>query len=256
MEKQNLNLAKVARSMTPKLGHEEPEYTMGMSHRVRPAMNWDNQDVCVTFRNEDTGRVETVPMPIVERVVVSRRQPGKPAHAGEDLAATLAQLEAMPKLQQRWLSIASYFAAKAPKSDQQDWQQEIYLRLVESDIRDTNAAFTYASRMHLTLWRNYRRHSFFCEPMSASVTNVLDADDPYAAQTVEDIASDVPWLDDAYEYIDNRIDATLLWGALNATPRLRAILDKRLRGAVIAAKDRMYLMRFLNSHRDIAIAHS
>lgn len=218
MERQNLNLGIVARKMARNIAHVATN-----SNLSRDAFTRQEQD--------DTSLAQLE-------------------------SSYLAQLEAMPKASQRWLSIASYFAAKAPKADAEDWQQEIYLRLCEAGIKDTNAAFTYASRMHLTLWRNYRRHSFFCEPMSSETTNTLDAEDPYASRTVADIASDVPFMDDQYDYVDARIDAKLLWHALNATPRLKAILSKRLLGAVIPSADRMYLMRFLNSHRDVAIAHS
>lgn len=243
MEKGNLNLAQVARGMTPKLDRDEGEMMLKTSVHIRPALNLAG---------------EAIPdaLPIIERIATSIKHPGKAIHDADDLARTLDQLEAMPKLAQRWISIASYFASKAPAQELEDWRQEIYLRLMEADIRDTNAAFTYAQRMHLTLWRNLRRHNFYCEPMSTAVTNTLDCDDPYASRTLADIAADMPYLDSEYDYIESRIDAKLLWTSLNAGKRLKAILDKRLRGMALPARDRKYLSRWLYQHRYIALAQS
>lgn len=237
----NLNLEKVARNLTPKLAHAEPEYTLATSHRVRAALDLAGNPIAGA-------------LPIIERVAISRQQPGKPAHNPEDIAATLAQLEAMPETSQRWLSIASFVCQSAPASEREDFQQEVYLKLLEEAPQDIPLAWAQAHFTFRTCLINWTRYHGHVEPMSSPAPYALDASDSYVERTIGDLAADVPYDAPEFAQAEERLDALALWTELSASKRTKTILDKRVRGEALPDRDRQYLSRWLRANQDRILA--
>lgn len=162
-------------------------------------------------------------------------------------ASILAKLEAMPSLQQRYLSVADYWATKAPQSEIEDWRSEIYLQLAEAQPEQINLIWAIAHNSYVDLLRAWIKHRGFCDTFSTN--GGFDSSDPYASRTIEDIASEVPYLDNEFDYIVQKLDAKALWKSLNVGKHIKGILSKRLRSQALSNTDRSYLHRWLKAHK-------
>ncbi len=171
--------------------------------------------------------------------------------------AIVNAIDAMPDDNQRWLSLASHFARLAPRGEREDWQQAIYLKLSMACPTNSALAYEIAKNFQKNLMRSHIRYNGNLDMFSDVTAENVSMDDSSVARTIEDVVQSIAYLDDEYDYVESRIDSTLLFNKIVAgNKRIVGIANKRLRTEALNTADRKYLSRWLADIRPELVAMS
>jgi len=157
----------------------------------------------------------------------------------------LAGIKRLPQNAKVALRAAYIFSRKVPAQEREDLFQELALAILEAKVEDERLAYAIARCDWQNWWRDYMRHSQF---YGGTLDRVVEDEDGQEVTFSELLVGEV----DFERRMNGRLDAERIYSQLPDI--IKAVVNKRLIGKPLQAKERMALMRYVKSRPTILVS--
>ncbi len=185
---------------------------------------------CAKVTNRDIAKMLTYALPI-------KLNPEEFLQVVED---TIVQIEAMPKQARIALKMGYLFSSRVPREDQQDFMQELTIKLIEIGCTDDKLAYSIARCDWVDWWRRYARHNLTFTSLEAIFEG---RDDQQNEAILTDITTGAIEYESRQDCKAKRIIESMRQTEVGR--RMIEIASKRLAGIALTGSERKALCLFI-----------